>query len=363
MHVIVTSLSYSHIILQVVTKMAAQPSNRSRSYEDFSEEFQLLIRHHNIANEISNQQLHSTDHPRYTVDELKAVQMSNYQDAFISVMVKWEAFVPDLLQEAFDKGIKQICEEGYPSLSTNDQRSFLRGKASDYYDSEKAKKDDERQKKMSIRGGTTLLAADGPEQKPYVWKTSLEDYTEFSLRYCTPMFQGIAGIDAKMRALFATKTVSQVMTRNPIRFHCILDGPMPSKLPVIEIANPKALVDMTRLLYGIRYILAHGKSEGTLTITERGGALHEFPELEAFRGELGENTSTELIDAFYHLFQRAQEKQNGSIHFKMSNADVVNVQRFIFTIASRFQNAMQGIFYEYFGVMIWDKVEEPSFIC
>lgn len=345
--------------------MAAKPSEQSRAYHDFREEFELLIKYHRIANEISDPKLHLevSDHPRYTLEDLRAVQMSNYQDAFIHVMVKWEAFVPELLQEALDRAIKQICDEGYPSLSTNDYRHLLRGKASSHYDGEKTLKDTERHRQMRIRGGTSLLASDGPEQKPYVWKTSLEDYTEFSLRYCAPVFHGLAGIDEKIRSLFETKTISQDMTRSPIRFTCIMDSPTQSDLPVLEIANHNALIDMTRLLYGVRCIVAHGKSEGMLTITQKGGALYKFPTLENFKEELGNNSSSILVESFYNLFQQAKDKQNGAPHFKMCNSDVVNVQRFILAIASRFQNTIRGIFYEYYGVTIWERVEEPSFIC
>lgn len=344
--------------LYEIARMAMETG--SQVYSAFFEEFVNSRGHHKLINKVTNPKLEIPllrDLP--DKDKRKEAQFAMYGGVFISVLVRWEAFVQDFLEEVFLKVVEKITSEQHPRK----QAAKLLEKAfEDLHSNSK------QQPKTCAQKFGVKLALD-----PDAWKMILNDYAKKACKGCTPVFHGNNSITKYFKQLFlpyadadrgidlAKEMLSQWNPNHPIQVGCIINtGEKLTKEPILDIDNQEALMTLTRLIYGVRCVLVHPKSEKTFVH----GALEKFPDHSLFSQQMGRSEKL-AVNQFYTFFQRAEaaQKAGDTSHLQIFYCDIVNLQRYILAIAARLHNTVVKLVEDEYGIKVWDllPVRIPDF--
>ena len=316
--------------------MAESTATLNKTVHDlFIEELTVLHQVQRDLNSLTNHK--KSDHP-----DAKATQKQHYRGAFVTVFVLWEAYARDVLEEGFIKLRDLMCKLSLDELLENVHRKELLEQA-------------------LRKKGINQIRDD-----PRLWKEVLSEHmTKISPGF-SPTFSvkatgaDICGCFKKLFLIEENIPDKIANDATPITLRCLGDCPKdkkPSIQPVLTIKSAEALCCVSRLYYGACCIFAHGRKEPTLG---KRGVLHEFPKTEGALGSiLGEDTNYPVVSDLFYLYKSVKDQgRNASIRFYY----IVNLERYMALVGSRLYNAIGKLVSDHYGVTIWDKVEESSFL-
>jgi hypothetical protein len=277
--------------------------------------------------------------------------MEFLRGGIISTMAAWEAYVHDLLEEAFERvlelgqGDLSLLKEKWHRCETVIQDAFDKRVAGEYGD-----------KKLPAGKVAFELM-----KKPAPWEDLLKDERDHGLRQLQPVFGGPNGIDNIFERMFIRKekkagkedekekSISQrVVNFGGVNYR-FRHAPIPDGEVQVEIRDIKTLNHILRLYYGVRCVFAHGQRERTIN---EGGVLQKFPDALIVTKE----ASVKLID----LYKRIKE------HGRRAHVNyfiLVNMNRFILNVARLLFKAIAQWFFESFHISMWGyrpDLQEPA---
>ena len=262
-------------------------------------------------------------------DDVRPAAQEFIRGGIVRAWVAWEAYISELLEEAFWKAIElgrtcgvaaepiRFLKEKWPQSDTQDCLAKLN-----------AKEDS--------------------------WEDKLKDHLEKTLRPMAPVFNAgrQAGINKVFSRLFDIEDVpSRILTMLPKdkRFMCPFQF-SDNTGALLVIKEKEGIRDVLRLYYGMRCVLTHGVIEKTLN-----GCLREFPEkpddlkVQGFKFKSGDPSDkvSKYLTRLYHKI--VVEKKNVLIEY----ADLVNMTRFLKFLAVQLMFILKQWFRTYFKVDIW----------
>ncbi len=336
-------------------------------------------------------------------DSAKQAQYAIYEGAYLRVFLKWEAFVQDFLEEVF----QEVCSHLISNLPTLNPDGKALDKGTQLLD-----KAFEQWQREAALSPSVQLVLDQEKRK-----TLLKEYAIKACTGCTPVLHGKRGIGKYLARLFMvdgspaeklvkekspqrsqrikpdksdldvfsdcpkskpsgeSKPVSDDVAQKilqskmwpgpkqdkskiiPILMDCIIDKRIGGDEYQLKIDNREALIAITRLIYGVRCVLVHSKHNQTFEAS--GGALYNFPDKIAFFDLLG-GSNENAKKQFYSLYERVltmHTNKSRTVGDEILHCDVVNIQRLILLLASRFHNTVVELIEEHYGLHIWDEVE------
>ncbi len=312
----------------------------SKVFSDFRDDFIKLRGQHKFINKLTFPKLQlppTVDDPGETFR--REAQFAIYGGAFISFILKWEAFVQDFLEETFLKLIELITSGLQPP---EEAEKLLEHVFKEWHTQQKKSKTPQQ---LSFQ----LVL------EPDKWKKVLEDYAKKVCKEChvTPVFHGNKGITNCLKKLFMidVKLAKKMLESRPIKFQCIINGPpSPSDL---TLGNADALENVTRLLYGVRCVLAHSKHERTFD----SDALSHFPDQSVFLEQMG--GSNPASNQFYSFYTRAEAVYKKELDcLQIYYCDIVNLQRFIMQMVIRLHNTVVTLIKDHYGLPVWKMVPD-----
>ena len=249
----------------------------------------------------------------------------------VRAWVAWEAYISELLEEAFWKAIEldrtcgfaaepiRFLKEKWPQSDTQDCLAKLNAKE------------------------------ESSEDK-------LKDHLEKTLRPMAPVFNAgrQPGINKVFSRLF-DKEIGDVPSRILMMlpkyegFTCHFQFSDNTRA-LLVIKEQDGIRDVLRLYYGMRCVLTHGCVEKTLK-----GCLREFPEkpedlkvqgLNLKSGDPSDKVSKYLTSLYHKI---VAEKKNVLIEY----ADLVNMRRFLKLLAIQLMCVLKLWFHTSFNVHIW----------
>jgi hypothetical protein len=297
---------------------------------------------------------------------------------FVTIMASWEAYINDILDEALrlldaiGEGELSRLKKMWPHCQTLIQDAFIARTDSD-------------PKRMAARAFDHMVDRDS-------WRTLLEERCKQLLSKMKPFFQGDDGIDATFQKLFspkksksgATNVASgggqqhvpqpkevasgggqqQVVPKNVkskngqlslsvtmASCRCAYqhfykprsqqDSQQYNGDPEINVSldEPTTLRAILNLYYGVRCVLAHGKSEKTFT----SGALKDFNPSEL-------KVPNEAKEQLHDLFTRIKSDRS---HAQIDYHTLLNAERFLGRMARAMMLAIAEYFHNEFNVIIW----------
>ena len=327
--------------------MADGTSVESKVYSAFREDFIKLRGQHKLINKVTNPKLPLPSTFGSELDR-KEAQYAIYGGAFIRAFVKWDAFVQDFLEETFLKLIEIITSKSQPPK----QASKLLEKAFEEWHKE--------QKKLLPPQTAQQLSVQLVLEQDK-WKNILDDHAKKACKGCTPVFHGDKGITKYLERLFLVKVdlAEELLKLGPIKLSCIINKPSVKieSEPFLNVNNPTALETVTRLLYGVRCVLAHSKYEKTFLY----GALSDFPDQSVFLKQMdgSDPLAAEQVYTFYTRAEAVYEKSPEFI-IQIYYCDIVNLQRFILQMASRLHNTVVKLIEDHYGLQVWNMLPFPE---
>lgn len=376
-------------------------SKISKVYSSFRADLDTLKTQEYILNSMTNPSRWKTP------ADAKQAQYAIYEGGYLRVFLKWETFVQDFLEEVFH----EVCNYLIFTMPSLDPENKAFDKGTKLLDKAFENWEKEQDIQLSLR---VQLVLDQDK-----WKTILKDYAMKACTGCTPILHSKRGIAKYLNSLFMhdgytvekkdkkcpklqrTKPDESELDRvhkspkskplSAVKLSCdemaekilqskVWPGPKSDKSKIIPICmdcivnqrisaggdasryklkidTPEALITITRLIYGVRCVLVHSKHDQTFD--QSGGALYEFPDKEAFFALLGgsnENAKKQL----YSLYERVssmhanKSRKDGD---EILHCDVVNIQRLVCLLASRFHNTIVELIEEHYGLHIWNEVD------
>lgn len=301
---------------------------------------------------------------------------------FVTIMASWEAYINDVMEEAFHI-LLDIVGEG--DLST------LKGKwnhcQSLIQDAFKARTD-KKPESMAAEAFKCMLQTDS-------WRTLLREKGQQLLSKMNPFFHGDDGIDATFQKLFSPKksksgatnvasgggqqhvpqpkevasgdgqqhvgpknvkskngqlSLSETMASFSGAYeHFYKPRSQQDSLtqqrnrdPEISVSlgDPVTLRAILRLYYGVRCVLAHGKSEKTF---KAGGALNKFDVSKL-------EVPVEVREHLAELYRRIDKDRS---HAQIDYHTLLNAERFLWRMARAMMLAVAEWFHIEFDVLIW----------
>jgi hypothetical protein len=298
---------------------------------------------------------------------------------FVRIMASWEAYINDVMEEAFVI-LLDIVGEG--DLSTlKGQWSHCQSLIQDAFKA----RTDKKPESMAAEAFECMLDTDS-------WRTLLREKGQQLLSKMNPFFHGDDGIDATFQKLFspkksksgATNVASgggqqhvpqpkevasgggqqQVVPKNVkskngqlslsvtmASCRCAYqhfykprsqqDSQQYNGDPEINVSldEPTTLRAILNLYYGVRCVLAHGKSEKTFT----SGALKDFNPSEL-------KVPNEAKEQLHDLFTRIKSDRS---HAQIDYHTLLNAERFLGRMARAMMLAIAEYFHNEFNVIIW----------
>ena len=150
----------------------------------------------------SNSVLNKRTRPGETEIDVKTAFI---RGAIISVMAIWEAYIQDLLEEAFQIVVERIESKGLVRMLKQEAPKKMVQKSIKRYLDEKHKLEGKSKIDVACAAdfGIDLLA------NPVLWKKLLKEYNPLHL---TPVFSGGDGIDQRFKGLLkTTRNLSEVI--------------------------------------------------------------------------------------------------------------------------------------------------------
>ncbi len=126
------------------------------------------------------------------------------------------------------------------------------------------------------------------------------------------------------------------------------------------MGNSTALETVTRLLYGVRCMLAHSKYEKTFL--QPHGALSDFPDQSMFLNQV-DGSDPMAAEQFYTFYTRAEAvyEKSPELVLQIYYCDIVNLQRLILQMASRLHNTVVKLIEKHYGGLhVWNTVPSPD---
>ena len=265
-------------------------------------------------------------------DDGRPVVQEFVRGGIVRAWVAWEAYISELLEEAFWKAI----ELGGTCGCAAEPIRFLKEKwpQSDTQD---------------------CLAKLNADEDSLEDNCKLKDHLEKILRPMAPVFVarqlGINKVFSKLFDKTFEDVPSRILTVLSLKdkdFRCPFQF-SDNTSAWLAIKEKDGIRDVLRLYYGMRCVLTHGCMEKTLK-----GCLREFPEkpddlkVEGFTvyGDPSDNVSSYLTGLYHKL---VAEKKNVLIEY----ADLVNMTRFLKRLAVQLMFVLKLWFCNSFQVDIW----------
>ena len=251
----------------------------------------------------------------------------------VRAWVAWEAYISELLEEAFWKAIELGGTCGSAAELKAEPIRFL---------------------KENWPESDTLECLAKLNAKEDSLEDKLKDHLEKILRPMAPVFAGRLGINKVFSRLF-DKEIEDI----PSRILMMLPKNQGFECPFqfsdntcasLVIREKDGIRDVLRLYYGMRCVLTHGCVEKTLK-----GCLREFPEkpedlkvqgLNLKSGDPSDKVSKYLTSLYHKI---VAEKKNVLIEY----ADLVNMRRFLKLLAIQLMCVLKLWFHTSFNVHIW----------
>ncbi len=256
-----------------------------------------------------------------------------YRGTFIQVMATWEKYVQDILKESVE--IVNLClvrqiKEG-KQLSPVGDAIFQKSLA---HCSLQYRVLDTQQKLDCVTAYKDVLM-------------------KKCCRHLLPVFTvRETGINSRFSSIFGLENfhLSHTMVElSPVTFS--FRNKESNRNETVSLETPESVEDLLRLFYGARCVYAHGNAEKTF---QPGGVLHNFPERDVFIQRIGDSAG----DLLYIIYKYA--KQYGKTAWVYYH-NLVNLQRFILSLAFRLFATISKWVYDVFGERIWnfdpEKVE------
>ena len=327
----------------------ADSTSESKVYSAFRADFIKLRGQHKLINKVTNPNL-KLPLTFGTEPERKEAQNAIYGGAFIRAFVKWDAFVQDFLEETFLKVIELITSKAQPPKEAT---KLLEKAFEEWHKEQKKLSPPQTPQQLSVQ---LVLEQDK-------WKRILEDRAKKACKGCTPVFHGEKGITKYLERLFLNEVnlAEELLEPGTIKLNCIINKPgvkLDSE-PFLNIDNPKALETVTRLLYGVRCVLAHSKYAKTFLH----GALSDFPDQSVFLKQMV-GSDPLAAEQFYTFYTRAESvyKKSPEVILQIYYCDILNLQRFILQMASRLHNTVVKLIEDHYGGLhVWKSVLLDSY--
>jgi hypothetical protein len=272
--------------------------------------------------------------------------MEFLRGGIISTMAAWEAYVHDLLEEAFERvlelGQGDLAElkKKWPGCETLIQNAF-----------KKRYKGESGNKKLPAEKVAFDLMVDY-EINP--WEVLLNEERDHALRQLQPIFWGPNGIDSTFAKIFSLKKNEKSLSQRvvslqgyPFQYY-FRHSPGQNGVVDVIIEDNTTLNDILRLYYGVRCAFAHGRQERT---TDR-GVLKDFPtKLDTLPAE----AEKRLLE----LYERIRDHGRASY---IAYPILVNMNRFILNVAWFLFTVIAEWFYDKFKIRMWnyDPTQQKS---
>ena len=285
--------------------------------------------------------------------KVKEVPLEFMRGGLVRIMAAWEAYVQDLLGEAFDVVVSQIAEARTAPLFSGCSLQLLK-KVVGY------RIDPSGETKVGkVKANATDLAVDLIE-KPYTWKALFQEHKQRALdQFTTPTFYGKHGINAAFKALFGIDDdLSASVIQGEVKYS-FLGKNGNSELTV---ADSTVLNDIIRLYYGARCVFVHGQKGRNFSehaaLDQNHFTMNHFYEMKS-------TMDMEIIENFRGFYDRLREfGRNANINY----VTIVNLQRFVMAVALHLFRAVARLVYAKFKITIWGhsdrmyKDEEESIV-
>ena len=287
--------------------------------------------------------------PRF--EHFKSVKKMSLRSAVIAMVALWETFICDVFEDGITILVKKLKELPYQEIIGHDKRRKLLTKALEEY-----KPTEDQLKQM--------------EDTDY-WKFALEQYAEKERKPICPYFEHI---DKNFKNLFITEEVfSEHVAEKKGECDCILyleQGEENPDTPPKLYLTRNALKEITRLYYGARCILSHGRPDQTLN---KKGALYNFSTGENLKRMLefvvsDTTDETQPIDAtdtteqsdlngkaireFYYLYKEVKDQGRSA---SLSYAHIGTMKRFFWALSTLVHNTFRDLIEQHYEVIIWEE--------
>ena len=304
------------------------------------------------------------------------VAMEFIRGGIIRVMAAWEAYVQDVLREAFDTVVEMCGDGSLVALTTQwpechavlhkaierHVRNSLHGQRAHENEKSLQKLLRERATPERIASLEQLLSGKSLAEKTAFlqvevaldlsvnkdhWKTLLDEHRDHILKQpLTPVFDGNDGIDDAFRRLFGIVTkdnfeLSRKMAEmgKITQFFNTSDGQQLSQ--EITCGDVQTLHHVMHLYYGARCAFAHGDHRRTL-----GGVLQNFPK-QSDDLEVGNPVIAHILFKLYQAIAKDGRKA------AVEHLTLVHLCRFVFCAVHRLYLAIAHWVYDRFRKCIW----------
>ena len=218
------------------------------AYDDFKDDLQGRKGNYSVLNSM----FRDRDGQQHKPSE---AEMEYIRGGIVSVMATWEAYMQDIMREALDIVIDSAGKES--------SEMPFKCLVKKWPDCEKVVKRSLKNRISTYNPETAaynLLLEREQAEDPH-WSLLLKEYLESILRKVSPVFGGPNGIDEAFTKFFCPdKLTKRIINLGEISYDFRING---SSISQIQIDNDDTLIDMLRLYYGLRCILAHGNSAKT----------------------------------------------------------------------------------------------------
>ena len=276
---------------------------------------------------------------------VKEVPLEFMRGGLVRIVAAWEAYVQDLLGEAFDVIVSQIAEaRAGPLFSASGCSLQLLKKVIEY------RIDPSRDAKVGkVKANATELAVDLIE-KPYVWRALFQEHKQRALdQFTTPTFFGKHGIDAAFKALFGVDDdlSASVISQGEVTYSFLRkNGNCP-----LSMIDSTVLNDIIRIYYGARCVFVHGQNERNFR--ENASLDQNYFTMNHFY-DMKRTMDPEIIELFRGFYSRLREfGRNAHINY----FTIVNLQRFVMVVALYLFRAVAKLVYDKFKIKIWGHSE------
>jgi hypothetical protein len=325
--------------------MAAQHATTCKSYDDFKQLLQDIRDKNRDLN--PNWGVICGPHGPYRQESqgiVKAVPLEFMRGGLVRIMAAWEAYVQDLLGEAFDIIVSQLVEAraAHSPSSVSGCPLQLLKKVIGY----RIDPSGETKQVDKVKANATDLAVDLYLEKPYTRITLFQEHKQRALdQFTTPTFYGKHGIDAAFKALFGIDDdLSTCVIQGEVKYSFQLGKNGNSELTV---ADKKILNDIIRLYYGARCVFVHGQKERNFS---KNAALDQDHFTKNHFCEMKRTMNQDIIEKFRGFYDRLRDHgRNAHINY----FTIVNLQRFVMVVALHLFRAVAKLVYDKFKIRIW----------
>ncbi len=331
----------------------------SKVYSEFCRDFLQLKADHSMVNKMTKPTDGTTSEKKDVTSE-KNAQHAIYGGFYLRAFIKWEAFVQDFLEETY---LETINREIYRLVNQGQQPSENGTKLL-----QNVFKD------ISLSCPTVQQPRDNTLEQILVDHVKVtkvfRDHIKHKIKGCGPTLDKIKGYlktlldinvdDVDLRNLLLNGSPTESLSKkNPPQFnyHCIIRKKKETDNFFVRINDPNGIQILVNLLYGVRCVLSHSNHRKTF---EHGiFSEAEFKDKPLFLKKMGKS-DLEATEELYSLYTRAKDVYTEKTStFQIYYSDIVNIQRVITLLVSRFYNTIVRLVQKHYDLCLWEMIDPP----